>query len=606
MGPLLRDASDAELRRVAFSGWPGRAVDLLEACVRVLVMKDHATWDEGQGRREAIHELSMLAGRERKAGDLMKLVDIHATRTDLPQWFRFAMVDGLLATSAKRLHALPSEPRRFLAHLASADGVERAKAEELHGSILWPGRADLADHPAPRPLAPDEARLFEEGRRVYGAICSACHLASGAGEPGKAPPLLDSPRLLGDARVAARIVLGGLEGPLDAQGRAWDRSMPAWNGSDEEVAAVLTYLRREWGHGAEPANIATVAQARADGVARGRPWTARDVSVIDASRPEGAPLDGAARGDAASEALLSRGLDHFARHGDAQWSIVDGVLVGKVGGGAQSFLATRSLHGDFLLEFDVRCAVPGNSGVQLRSRVEDGRVRGPQVEIDPSPRAWSGGLYEEGRRGWLASLEGRDAARGAFRKDDWNRYRIEARGPRYRAWINGIETCDALDPLDLEGFIAFQVHSGQQGEIHWRDPRLVDLGAREWRVVDMARPIDFDGADEVLRLSFAGEGARLVVRCADPAALLGASEIASGVRASNAGLAIDFDAVPPLRRPDDAVHEWHLTVVGERVALHRDGVRVADAFVPGFPATGVLSFAPGDAKLRASHRMAMR
>ena len=591
MGPLLRDASDPELRRVAFSGWPGRAVDLFEACVRVLLMKDHATWDEGQGRREAIHELALLAGRERQAVDLMKLVDIYATRTDLPQWLRFAMVDGLLATSAKRLHALPSEPRRFLAHLASAEGLERAKAEELHGSVSWPGRADLADHQAPRALSADEARSFDEGRRVYGAICSACHQPSGAGEPGKAPPLLDSPRLLGDARIAARIVLGGLEGPLESHGREWDLAMPAWKGSDVEVAAVLTYLRREWGHAADPATTASVAQARADGVARGTPWTARDVGVLEG-------IGGAA--------LLARGLDEFERHGDAAWSIVDGVLVGKVAGGAQSFLATRSAHGDFELEVDVRLAVAGNSGIQVRSRAIDGRVRGPQVEIDPSPRAWSGGLYDEGRRGWLANLAEREEARAAFKPGEWNRYRIEARGPRYRVWVNGIETCDALDPIDLEGFLAFQVHSGKQGEIHWRDPRLVDSGAREWRAVDLSRPLEFGGAEEVLRLALAGEGARLLARCADPSAMEGAAEVVVGVRASAAGLALDFDALPKPPEPRADGHEWHLTVLGERVALHRDGVRLVDVVVPGLPTAGTLSFEPGDAKLLAAHRMAHR
>jgi mono/diheme cytochrome c family protein len=589
MGPLLRDASDPELRRVAWSGWPGRAVELFEACMRVLLMKDHASWDEGQGRREAIHELAVLAGRERQAADLMKLVDIYATRVDLPQWLRFAMIDGLLATSQKRLHALPAEPRRFLAHLASSEGVERAKAEELHASILWPGRADLADHPAPRPLTEDEARLQENGRRLYGAICAACHHSSGAGESGKAPSLHDSRLLLGDARVAARILLGGLEGPLQSHGRAWDSSMPAWNGTDQEVAAVLTYARREWGHAAEPATLAAVEQARADSVARGKPWTAAEAPIL---------------ADVAGEALLARGLEAFERHGDAAWSVVDGVLVGKVGGGAQSFLATRSSHGDFVLEVDVRLAAPGNSGIQLRSRVVDGRMRGPQVEIDPSPRAWSGGLYDEGRRGWLANLEGRATARAAFDKDGWNRYRIEARGPRYRVHVNGVETCDALDPLDVEGCIAFQVHSGAQGEVHWRDPRLVDLGSREWREADPTRPLDFGGAEEVLRLELEGRGARLEARCADSAAASRTPELVPGVRASAAGLVLEFDAASP---PGIAArHEWHLTLVGERVALHKDGVRVFDATVPGLPSSGALSLSPGGAKLLACRRLVRR
>jgi hypothetical protein len=88
--------------------------------------------------------------------------------------------------------------------------------------------------------------------------------------------------------------------------------------------------------------------------------------------------------------------------------------------------------------------------------------------------------------------------------------------------------------------------------------------------------------------------------------MTGALEIASGVHASAAGLVVDFDLVPVPPKQDEKEHEWHLTIVGERVALHKDGARLVDAFVPGLPAAGMLSFVPGNAKLLASHRMAMR
>jgi hypothetical protein len=397
--------------------------------------------------------------------------------------------------------------------------------------------------------------------------------------------LRDSPRVLGDARVAARIVLGGLDGSI---------GMPAWNGSDADIAAVLSYVRREWGHGADPVGLEAVAQARVDSAARTKPWTMNEVVVL----PPAVRTSG--------ESLVSKGLDTFRSFGDARYTLDGMDLVGSVTGGKQSFLATQASYGDFVLEVDVRLEVASNSGIQVRSHEVDGRVRGPQIEIDPGDRAWSGGLYDEGRRGWLASLEGRDAARGAFKKNGWNLYRIEVRGPRYRVQVNGVETCDALDPLDLEGFLAFQVHSGKSGEVHWRDPRVIDLGVREWRAADLSRPLEFGGAEEVLRLRFAGKGARLVARCADPAAMAGALEIASGVHASAAGLVVDFDLVPVPPKQDEKEHEWHLTIVGERVALHKDGARLVDAFVPGLPAAGMLRFVPGNAKLLASHRMAMR
>ena len=61
-----------------------------------------------------------------------------------------------------------------------------------------------------------------------------------------------------------------------------------------------------------------------------------------------------------------------------------------------------------------------NSGVQVRGisdpAIKNGRVHGYQVEIDPSDRAWTGGIYDEARRGWLHTLEGQQAAQKAFKQ----------------------------------------------------------------------------------------------------------------------------------------------------------------------------------------------
>ncbi|TAJ21541.1 MAG: DUF1080 domain-containing protein, partial [Planctomycetota bacterium] len=153
--------------------------------------------------------------------------------------------------------------------------------------------------------------------------------------------------------------------------------------------------------------------------------------------------------------------------GDALYTVEPGELnraeiVGKVGGGAQSFLVSDRAFADFELELELRNEAPGNSGVQLRSHVNDkGRLYGYQIEIDPSVRAWSGGLYDEARRGWLDDLSDDEAARKAFKPGAWNRYRIVCDGPWIRAWVNGVPTADRLDPLDLEGHFALQVHSGK-------------------------------------------------------------------------------------------------------------------------------------------------
>jgi hypothetical protein len=167
--------------------------------------------------------------------------------------------------------------------------------------------------------------------------------------------------------------------------------------------------------------------------------------------------------------------------GDARYSADANTILGEIGGGGHSFLATQRTFGDFSFEVDVKNELPGNSGIQVRSHIDDkNKMSGYQIEIDPSARAWSGGLYDEGRRGWLQSLEKNEAGRTAFHSGEWNHYRIECLGPWIRAWVNGIPTADHLDPLDMEGVIALQVHSGKDTRVRWRNLELRDLGTRSW------------------------------------------------------------------------------------------------------------------------------
>jgi hypothetical protein len=168
--------------------------------------------------------------------------------------------------------------------------------------------------------------------------------------------------------------------------------------------------------------------------------------------------------------------------GDARYSVDDGCILGEVGGGGHSFLVTERTFGDFLLEVEVKTELPGNSGIQIRSHVNvEQRVYGYQVEIDPSDRRWSGGIYDEGRRrDWL---DNKLATRSAFVPGEWNEYRIECLGPWIRTWINGVPAADVLDSLDLEGFIGLQVHSGHDTRVRWRNFRMQDLGRRAWKPV---------------------------------------------------------------------------------------------------------------------------
>lgn len=169
--------------------------------------------------------------------------------------------------------------------------------------------------------------------------------------------------------------------------------------------------------------------------------------------------------------------------GGATYRVEGDSIVGEVGPGDNTFLRTEKTYGDFILKLEVKLDVPGNSGIQIRShqREGNGRVFGYQCEIDPSDRAWSGGIYDEARRGWLFPLQDRPEAQKAFRVEGWNAFTIQAIGPSLKTWVNGVPCADLLDTADLEGFIALQVHAGREGRIRWRHLRIRDLGRSRWR-----------------------------------------------------------------------------------------------------------------------------
>ncbi|MGV8096445.1 MAG: DUF1080 domain-containing protein [Mangrovibacterium sp.] len=169
-------------------------------------------------------------------------------------------------------------------------------------------------------------------------------------------------------------------------------------------------------------------------------------------------------------------------NGKAKYEVINGEIVGTtVANTPNSFLATEKNYGDFILELELFVDNRMNSGIQFRSLSKpdynNGRVHGYQCEIDPADRAWSGGIYDEARRGWLYPLDMNPLGRTAFRRDEWNHYRIEAIGSSIRTWVNGIPCADLIDDMTAEGFIALQVHSiGNASEagrqIRWKNIRI--------------------------------------------------------------------------------------------------------------------------------------
>lgn len=178
-------------------------------------------------------------------------------------------------------------------------------------------------------------------------------------------------------------------------------------------------------------------------------------------------------------------------NGKASYRVEHGELIGTtVLNQPNSFLATEKEYGDFIFEVDFKVDDQMNSGIQFRSEQNDAndkckvtdlktpnRVHGYQMEIDPSNRAWSGGIYDEARRDWLYSLDNNPAAKKAFKHNDWNHYRIECIGYDIRTWVNGIACAHLIDAMTVKGFIALQVHAVSDPknvgeEIRWKNIRI--------------------------------------------------------------------------------------------------------------------------------------
>jgi hypothetical protein len=196
------------------------------------------------------------------------------------------------------------------------------------------------------------------------------------------------------------------------------------------------------------------------------------------------------------------------RGGKAEYAVVDGMIVGTSKPKTpNAFLCTTKNYGNFVLEYEMKGHLELNSGVQIRSQAFDkdtkvdvggktvdikaGIVHGYQVEFDINQpqRVWTGGIYDESRRQWLyPGLLGGDKekfaeqGRNLVHREDWNKFRVECRGPSIKTWLNGELRADLNDDMTPEGFIALQVHSdgglGKPMTISWRNLRIQDLDAK--------------------------------------------------------------------------------------------------------------------------------
>ena len=173
----------------------------------------------------------------------------------------------------------------------------------------------------------------------------------------------------------------------------------------------------------------------------------------------------------------NRGLANWDKYGTELWYVKDGLLVFESGPDKQyGYLATREYYDDFDLTVEFKQEAEGNSGVFIRSFVEekDVKVNGWQVEVAPKGFD-TGGIYESYGRGWLIQIP--DEKENILKQGEWNTMRIRVQGDNVQTWLNGEEMVNIRDEKigAGQGRIALQIHDGGGIKVLWRNLHLQTL-----------------------------------------------------------------------------------------------------------------------------------
>lgn len=186
-------------------------------------------------------------------------------------------------------------------------------------------------------------------------------------------------------------------------------------------------------------------------------------------------------------------------NGTAKYHVDNGEIVGTSATKTpNTFLATTKTYTNFILEYEVKMDEGLNSGVQIRSNsietFKNGTVHGTQVECEDSKRGWAGGIYDEARKGWRYPLEYNADAKKAFKKGEWNSFKVVAFNQHIMTWVNGIPASNLIEDAVESGFIALQVHSigdnkDQEGkQIRWKNITIKEISDIDFKAISTTAP----------------------------------------------------------------------------------------------------------------------
>ena len=235
-----------------------------------------------------LEALGTLLAQANKAGPFEDMLELATAQTQGGA-MQAAIIKGLASNGGDPKSKTPAKLLWLDAEPASLKTLKSVMGDKagaklfasVEARLAWPGKPGAPPPPKIVPLNEAQTALFEKGKIIYATLCAACHQPHGFGLDGLAPPLVDSEWVLGKPEILTRIVLNGLAGPVKVGGRSFNLAMPPLPQlKDEDIAGVLTYIRREWEHNASPVETKAVTTLREQNKARMAMWTEEELKNL--------------------------------------------------------------------------------------------------------------------------------------------------------------------------------------------------------------------------------------------------------------------------------------------------------------------------------------
>ncbi len=283
IGHLLKQGGSPLLMDAVASGVRGREVDVLELALQA---KEGSAEDlTGTGFLQMLANCVLNERRAAKVAKLLTLLGQQSNGSKRQTSIIKGMAGVPLDTSKKfnpqprKLLYLESAPQALAALKKLSNKDAKKFVDIIDASLAWPGKPGVPPPPKVIPLTAEQQTRFDQGKILYTGLCGACHQPTGTGLDGLAPPLVDSDWVLGKAELPTKIVLHGLSGAVVVGGRTYRLEMPPLGAAlnDDQIANVLTYVRREWEHNASPVAPADIAKVRAANSTRTKAWTTEEL-----------------------------------------------------------------------------------------------------------------------------------------------------------------------------------------------------------------------------------------------------------------------------------------------------------------------------------------